>query len=221
MGAGGTLVDIRNGACDAIAGVALIADAFETAIRVNALGIIMTVIGALVTLVNIGNDRCLIIIVVSVVITTLVVSASLIILVLIFVSVLLPICNLLIVWSILLLVWLVWLEVVVIILELLFLRLLWLELRAWSLIVGSLGRRSLLLGLLLVRPLLTLRRPWRLDRWPLVLRATLIVLLWTVIIVELLLLRLALLRASLLRWSLLIWPLLLLLRWPLLLLLLG
>ena len=149
MGAGGTLVDIRNGACDAIAGIALIADAFETAIRVNALqnqhgnfsgvrrslfeylGIIMTVIGALVTLVNIGNDRCLIIIVVSVVITTLVVSASLIILVLIFVSVLLPICNLLIVWSILLLVWLVWLKVVVvIILELLFLRLLWLELRA-------------------------------------------------------------------------------------------
>ena len=98
-------------------------------------------------------------------------------------------------------------------------RLLRLELRARSLIVGPFGRRSLLLGSLLVGPLLTLCWSWRLDRWPLVLRATLVVLLRAVIIVELLLLRLALLRVSLLRWSLLIWPLLLLLRWPLLLLL--
>ena len=125
------------------------------------LGIIMTVIGALVTLVNIGNDRCLIITVVSVVITTLVVSAILIILVLIFVSVLLPIGNLLVVWLVLYFVWLVRFEVVVVVivvvLELLLLRLFWLELLGRSLIVWSIRWSALLLSLI-VWTLLTL---WR------------------------------------------------------------
>jgi len=208
VGTGGALVDIGNGTRDAIARVTLITHTSETAVRVNALGIIMTVIGALVTLVNIGNDRCLIIIVVSVVITTLVVSAaSLIILVLIFVSVLLPIGDLLIVWSVLLLFvrLIVWLE-------LLFVRLVWLEL-----LIGSICR-SIRWSTLLIGPLLTLLWSRRLDRWPLVLWSTLIVLLWAVVVVELLLIWLVD-RASLL---LLIGPLLtLLLVWrPLLLLLL-
>ena len=60
MAAGGALVDVGRLAVDAIAGVALFANASEAAICIDALGIVMAVVGSFVTFVDVLNNRLLI-----------------------------------------------------------------------------------------------------------------------------------------------------------------